>query len=501
MLVLGSLSSVSSLDPHDESTYILLFLFAQANIFAVVTAMLALTYQSTPQTFPQPATAATLVNGRLLPAAGVLTLDVVCWSSLLHGLFRIDWPIWEPALFACATLTASFAVLWFCYGSRWMIFGFTTVAALFGYWMKSHFGPIFGMPTHAWSPMGLAEGAALAGVSLAFYRLAIVGFARARRGEPALSIGVVAWLNSLPERRVSSATLFASSLAAQRWYFRRQMWIAPAAVLSVSLPAIVVWGFASGDPAELVSGLAFGSWGICIAAMLGGVMLGALGPKGDVVLGQFLATRPLSTREMARELLRIAAESCALAWLAWGLVFVVVLSVLLVLGSAPAEMLPKEFTLKFLAAAIIASWGVMSCVMTIALSGRAPLVFRAMLAIGGAIVLYVLAAKYALTPQAADRLHGLVASLICMAVIGGAIWVLLLALKRELITRRAAGITVIAWVALMFWGAATLPFGPTSGLLHWLFSWQLHFAVAALAVATVAPIAAVPLALAWNRTR
>ena len=494
MLVLSSLSSVSSLDPHDESTYILLFLFAQANIFAVVTAMLALTYQSTPQIFLQPATAATLVNGRLLPAAVVLTLDVVCWSALLNVLFRIDWPIWEPALFACATLTAAFAVLWFCYGSHWMIFGFTTVAALFGYWVKSHFGPMFGMPSHAWTPMGLVEGAALAGVSFAFYRLAIAGLARARRGEPALSLGIVAWLNSLPERRVSSATLFASSLAAQRWYFRRQLWIAPVAVLSGSLIGMLIWAFASGDQRELVNGFALGCWCLCIATMLGGVVLGALGSKGDVVLGQFLATRPLSTREMARELLRIAAESCALAWLAWGLVFVVVLSVLLVLGHAPAEMLSKEFTLKFLAAAIIASWGVMSCVMTIALTGRAPLVFRAILAIGAIVVVGMPATKYALTPNAHAWLMSGGAMFVGAGFTVGTIAIFAVALRRRLISPPVLWATIGCWLLML-----AIVISATSG------SEQLTLAAAfmlygSLALA-VAPLAAAPLALAWNRTR
>ena len=511
MLVLGILRSASGLDPHEESTYVLLFLFATANIFAVVTTLLAIVYQSARQMFPQPATAATLVSGRLLPAASLLALDVVCWSALLNALFQLDWPILEPAIFACAMLTASFAVLWVCYGSHWMIFGFTIVAAIFGYWMKSHCGAIFGMPSlgwwcaacgsqlrNSWSPMGLAEGAALAGASIAFHRMAIAGFARARRGEPPLSLGIVAWLNSLLERRLTAAATFPSHLAAQRWYFRRQMWIAPAAVLCVSLPGIVVWGFASGDPAELVGGFAFGCWGICIAAALGGVILGSLGSKSDVVLGQFLATRPIPTGEMARELLRTSALSCGLAWLVWALLFAVLLGVLLVAGHAPAEILPQEFNYKYLAAAIVVSWGVMGCVMTIALAGRAQLVFRAMLAVGAVIVLGIPAGKYALTPTAANRLYDAVVLMTCMAVVGGTIWSLWLANKRELITRRAVGLSVVAWAALASCAALAIPFGPTPSLLHWLFSWLLLFGSTAL---IVAPIAAAPLALAWNRTR
>jgi hypothetical protein len=498
VLVMTSLASIARLDPQDQTLHTLHLLFMQANIVGGIVTLLGLAYQSTRPLFPQPATSSALTRGRMLPAAGLLAAQVILWSVAINVACRLDWPVWEPALFAVATLTASFAVLWCCYGSHWMILGLIMVAAIFGYWTKSHFGSMFDMPKHAWSPMGVGEGVALLGITLASYWLAVVGFARTRRGEPPLSLGIVAWLNALPERRLSAAAVFASSLAAQRWYFRRHMWIAPAAVLGGSLPSIVLWGIVSGDLQPLMAGFAVSCWGLCAVTFIAGLILGSLGTKGDVVLGQFLATRPLTTAEMARELLRTAAIGCLLAWVVWGILFGIVFFMSWMLRYAPAEMLPKEFNVGFLAAAIVVSWGVMGCVMTIALAGRAQLVFRAMLAFGAVIVLGIPAGKYALTPLAADRLYGAIVSMTCMAVVGGTIWSLWLANKRELITRRAVGLSVVAWAALASCAALAIPFGPTPSLLHWLFSWLLLFGSTAL---IVAPIAAAPLALAWNRTR
>jgi hypothetical protein len=498
LLVMTSLFSVARLDAQDATLHTLHLLFMQTNIVGGVVTLLGLAYQSTRPLFPQPAASSTLAGGRLIPAAALLAVQVILWSVAINAACRLNWPVWEPAVLAVAGLTSSFAVMWFCYGSRWMILGLTVVAAIFGFWIKSHFGPLFGMPRHAWSPMGIAEGAALGAMTLGAYWLAVVGFARARRGEAPLSLGVVAWLNSFLDRRVSGATRFASPLAAQRWYFQRNIWVAPAVVIGVSLTGIVIWGFASSDLKDLVSGLTLGCWGLVIAAGLGGMILGSLGSKGEVVLGQFLATRPLSTADMSRELLRTAAVSCVLAWVAWGILLAVSLGVVLVRGYPPTEMLPKEFTLNFIGAAIVASWGAMGCVTAIALVGRPQLVFRSILAISGVIVLYVLASKYALTPLAADRLYGLLVALVSMAVIGGTIWLLFSAERRELVSRQAVALAAVAWLMLAFWGSATIPLEPTSSSLQWLFAQAMVVALTALAVA---PIAAAPMALASNRTR
>ncbi|MBA4107286.1 MAG: hypothetical protein C0485_16190 [Pirellula sp.] len=498
ILVMTSLFSVARLDPQDETIHMLHLLFMQTNIFAGIVVMLGLVHQSTRPLFPQPATSRTLANGRLFPAASLLTLQVLLWTATLNAVLRINWPVWEPAIFAVAALTASFAVLWLFHGSYWMILGLTFVAALFSFWVKSHFGPIFGMPRHAWSPMGPIEGIALAGVALAFHQLAVAGFARARRGEPPLSLGIAAWLNSLPEWRKRVMAPFATSDAAQRWYFQRRVWITPVAVLSVCLMALVIWGFASGDSRELVNGFAFGSWGLCCAAALGGVILGSIGSKDDVVIGQFLATRPITSGDMARELLHTAALSWAFAWLTWAILFALILCALQVLGYAPVSLIPKEFNFRTFAAALLTSWGLMGNFATVALMGRARLVYRVLLGISTAVVVGILMTKYALTPLAADRLYGGLLSALGLASVAGTSWSLYAAQKRRLITPRIAWLAVASWGALTAFTFYAIPTVEMSNIGHWLFLGLLLIGSLAL---VVAPLATAPLALAWNRTR
>lgn len=485
---------IGNLLPDDQSAHLLNFLFVQTVLVTGIGALLALNIQNARRLYPYPATSATLLNGQLLPSALLLAVGVVLWTLTANGLFELGWPSWEPALFGIVALIAAHAAMWLCMGSLWMIPLLAVVCGVFGSWMKWHFGPLFGDPVHAWSPITPAEAVMLAGATVVSYRGAIVGLARARRGEPPISVGVVKWLESLSDRAPLAEAPFPSAAAAQTWYFQQRGWILPVTVLAFITFALIVWSFVSRDVVELVAAFANGCWFISIAAVLGGVVLGSVGSRDDVVMGQFLGTRPITSLDLSRRLLIVAVKNLAIAWVIWGTVLLVIMLVLRLAGRAPWSYLPTEFRWQSLAGAMLLTWAVMATVISLALWGRAKLVSQLFVGISLGYVALMLLAKYALNTQAREALiHGMVA-VTGLAFTAITIAAFVAARKRDLIEGPVAVAAIAIWIVLLGASMMSLPADfdlPRS-------SQMLLYGSLAL---VVAPVALAPLAITWNRTR
>jgi hypothetical protein len=243
-----------------------------------------------------------------------------------------------------------------------------------------------------------------------------------------------------------------------------------------------------------VAAFANGCWFISIAAVLGGVVLGSVGSRDDVVMGQFLGTRPITSLDLSRRLLIVAVKNLAFAWIIWGTVLLVIMLVLRLAGHSPWSYLPAEFRWQSLVAAMLLSWGVMASVMSAALIGRARLVARALVGLSASYIGLMLLSKYALTYEAREALmHGLVA-LIGLACTAGTIAAFSAARRRGLIEAPVAIAAIVVWIALVGGCMLMLP----SDLNLSRSTQILLFGSLAL---VVAPIPAAPLALAWNRTR
>ena len=485
---------IGNLLPDDKSAHLLNFLFVQTVLVTGIGALLALNMQNARRLYPYPATSTTLLNGQLLPSALLLAVGLVIWTFTANGLFELGWPSWQPALFGIAALAAAHAAMWLCMGSLWMIPLLAVVCGVFGSWMKWHFGPLFGEPVHAWSPITPAEAVMLAGATVVSYRGALAGLARARRGEPPISVGVVKWLESLADRAPLANVPFKSAAAAQKWYFQQRGWIAPVTVLAFITFALAIWSFVSRDVVELVAAFANGCWFISIAAVLGGVVLGSVGSRDEVVMGQFLATRPITSLDLSRRLLIVAVKNLALAWIIWGTVLLVIMLVLRLAGHSPWSYVPPEFRWQSLAGAMLLSWAVMAAVITLALWGRAKLVSQLFVVLSLGYVALMLLAKFGLNDQAREALmHGLV------VITGLAFTVMTIAAfgaarKRGLIEGPVAVAAVAIWISLLIACILAWPADlktTRSGEILLYGSLALVFA----------PIATAPLALAGNRTR
>lgn len=485
---------IGNLLPDDKSAHLLNFLFVQTVLVTGIGALMALNMQHARRLYPYPATSATLLNGQLLPSALLLAVGVVLWTLTANGLFELGWPSWEPALFGIAALVAAHAAMWLCMGSLWMIPLLAVVCGVFGAWMKWHFGPLFGDPVHAWNPITPAEAIALAGVTVVSYRGALAGLARARRGEPPISVGVVKWMESLADRAPAANAPFASAAAAQTWYFQQRGWVAPVTVLAFITFALIVWSFVSRDVVELVAAFANGCWFISIAAVLGGVVLGSIGSRDDVVMGQFLGTRPITSLDLSRRLLIVAGKNLALAWVIWGTVLLVIMLVLRLAGHSPWSYLPAEFRWQSLAGAMLLTWGLMASVIALALWGRAKLVGQLFVGLSLGYVSLMLFAKFALIYEAREALmHGLVA-VTGLAFTAITIVAFVAARKRGLIEGPVAVAAIAIWIVLLVASMMSLP-------ADFNLPRSSEFLLYGSLALVVAPITLAPLALAWNRTR
>ncbi|WP_428307670.1 hypothetical protein [Lacipirellula sp.] len=486
------------------SNQVLGFCLVQANILAIVIPLLALCLSLRGRVYAYPATTPTLVYGWTLPAAAIAAIDLIVWTAAMNAMFRLQWPVLEPAMFAAAITIVTFSAVWLTFQSRWMVVALSVVAGTFCFWLKSHFGPIFGEMTHPWQPMTGIEVGLLLAVTTISYRIGIRGFARSRRGERPFSTGLVNWLEAFSERRRKTTVKFATPLAAQTWYFQQRSWVAPAIVLSVSAFSIILWMFVNRDVGDLVEAYAFSGGAVSIATAIGGLFLGSLGSKDQTSIGQFLATRPITSVDLARRLLVVAAKSFLQTWTCWGVIFLLIFLLAQVTGNAPMERLPNAHRWELLIGAVLLSWAAMATTIVLALADRGRLIFRVITGVSFSCIGLILLNDLLIHRFGRDEIVHTFGALFGVAATAATVAAFYYAFHQGLLQIRVAMAAVGVWVILLAAGASMLPAmepqDRTIPRMTFLDVTSRALVLGSLSL-VVAPIAATPLALAWNRTR
>lgn len=506
VLILASMGPVGSHlgQNGDMSNQVLGFCFVQANILAIVIPLLALSMSLRGRLYAYPATTAALAHGWTLPAAAIAAIDLIIWTIAMNAMFRLQWPVLEPAMFAAAITIVTFSALWLTYQSRWAVFALSVVAGTFCFWIKSHFGPIFGEMTHSWQPMEGLEAILLLAVTAISYRVGIRGFARSRRGEPPFSTGLVNWLEEFSERRKRTTATFAAPLAAQTWYFQHRSWVAPAIVLSVSAFSIILWTFVNRDAGDLVEAYAVSCGAVSIATAIGGLFLGSLGSKDQTSIGQFLATRPITSVDLARRLLLVATKSFLQTWACWGVFFVLILLLAQVTGNVPMERLPNAHRGTLLIGAVLLSWVAMATTIVLALADRGRLIFRVITGVSFGCIALILLNDLLARRFGRDEIVHTYGAIFGLAATAATVAAFYYAFHRGLLQIRVAIAAVVVWVILIAAGSGMIPRTSqqdrTIAGMTFFDVTSRTFVLGSLALA-VAPIAATPLALAYNRTR
>ncbi|BBO30741.1 hypothetical protein [Lacipirellula parvula] len=508
LLVLASMGTGATSFGRDGdlSNQLLGFCFVQTNILALVASLLALSATMHKRLYSYPATAATLMHGLILPAAAIIAVDLIVWTAVMNAAFRLQWPTLEPAIFGAAIIVVAYSAMWLTYQSRWMLFALTVVSGVFSFWIKSHFGPMFGELKHPWQSMTAAEAICLLTITAISYRLGVQAFARSRRGERPFSTGVISWLDDFSERRIQGrkTTTFAAPLAAQTWYFEQRSWVAPASVLSASAFAFVLWMFVNRDPGDLVEAYAFSGGMVSIATAIGGLFLGALGSKDQTSIGQFLASRPITTVDMSRQLLVVTARSFLKTWACWGVIFLLILFLAWLAGASPMQRIPPAHRWALLFGAILLSWATMATAIVMALADRGRLIFRVITYISFGFIALLLLNDLVVHRFGRDEIVHAFGALFGVTATAATVASFYYAFHRGLLQPRIAMAAVVVWVILLAAGANMLPaMGPQDRMVAKMAFLDVTARTLVLGSLSlvVAPIAATPLALAWNRTR
>ncbi|MGH7138000.1 MAG: hypothetical protein ACREHD_19800, partial [Pirellulales bacterium] len=364
VLLFSALRLDGALDPREPSLIVMQMILLEMNVFIFAAAMFS-AQANLPRLYAMPIATPSLVTWRLLPMVAAVGLESAASSAALNVVFGLEWPIWGPALFGAAAVAALAATFWLTEDSGWMFVAFMVGPGALSLWLKGRYGETFSQPTHLWQEPTLPEVLTMLAVGVCAYYVAVAGVSRRRCGERLRSLGIIAWLERLVDPAPYSGLPFRSAAQAQAWYeWRKKGFAMPGAVVFVLVIGLALWLVVSRNGTDLLHGLLVGGGLLLVAALLGGILTGNCGPDdANYEMGSFLATRPITTIDMARTILKTALKSVLMAWLIWAAAFLAVyLIVWATQNHRPA--LPRELGWWYFPATLIgalAILGLLTC--------------------------------------------------------------------------------------------------------------------------------------------
>jgi hypothetical protein len=439
-------------------------------------------------------------------ANGALAVAITYWLVALsfNAFFHTGWPLWGPAWWAVVMYAAFQTAMWSAAGARGGLLlpiVFLTLLVVFA-------GPpnlyqrlvptaseTGGAPV--WPTISAAELAVSLVVVAACYLAAVHVVVRDRRGE-AWSL---AWLSpdwwaqrvgnsaSIPAVAYSQFTprTFRSPRAAQFWMeWRSKGRYVPLAVAGVLGVLWVVAELNRLDWQSVSNALEGLTAMFFVTSPFVGVYLGHRSERFD--MKPFLATRPLTDGEQATVVLRHVAAACGAGALIWLIGIVVTATVwgqpfpYLPAWREAATLLIKAWLLLFF---LLALW---TLVALGAALGMARSWFVPVGGIGGGVLLMI----FVHFAGRGSSLSATVATLLLVAgFVGGTTAAFVAARRRRLISMPTMLSALAAYVVLVL----------TCFFISGGMSLAALPRIAGFCVTPLAPLAAAPLALAWNRHR
>lgn len=481
-------------DPGEPSLLVFHVMLVQINLFVFGCALFDAAGQPS-RLYALPISTASLVTWQMLPAMAAMTVESVASTALLNSIFDVGWPMWGPALFAAVGVAAIQAVLWTTEKSGWIVLAITIVGGIGGLWFKSRFGPMFSQPTHLWTEVTPSEVLTLLGFAGLSYYAAVVGVARRRCGEPLPSLGIIAFIERVFDPPPDVGPPFSSPLQAQFWFeWRKKGWAIPSVVVFGMLIGLGIWVIFVRELKDLFEGFVAGGAMLTLVGILG-LFLGNFGSNDTTFeMGHFLATRPLTNTELSRTTLKVLARSVLIAWVIWAVPFLILFVSLHALHAVPNVGALQEFGWWYFPVTLLGSWTTVSVLAAISMTGRTQLLAQLICGFLAAFIGLALFRRFVLSVSAQLAFDRGIGITIGVLLLLGTAWSFVAARRRSLIGMPTVGAAASAWAVL-------------SGLI--VLDWTLHPArpwlagvlAVSLAALVVAPLAAAPLALAWNRNR
>ncbi|HUQ67990.1 MAG TPA: hypothetical protein VM165_00615 [Planctomycetaceae bacterium] len=486
------------LDTADPSFVIMQVVLVQLNMFAFGSAVMTAQGQLS-RLYAYPIRSSTIVLWHLVPAMGLMALETLVSLAALNAAFGLGWSLWGPALFAAVALAAIEATMWLTEKSAWLPLSVGTVGAGLGLWFNARHGAIFSQPVHRWEAVTPVEVVTLLLFAVVAYAVAVFAVSRNRRGDPLPVLGIKAWWERTFDQPLELRTQFRTPAEAQLWFeWRKKGWAMPACVVFGLVVGGFVWLIFSRKGEDLFAGLIGGGGVLSLVGFICGLILGNSGPNdANFAMGHFLGTRPLTNSQFSRIILWTAAKSVGWAWLLWATPLVVLYLALVPTGLVSLPLLRDDqwrMAWWYVPVTFLGPWTVMTFFATIGLTGRSRPFVDIMI---GGFALFIggnVFSSYALTFEQQRMLgQGIIVTLGVVAVLGTS-WLFHLSRRRELIAAPSAWISLGLWAVLTTGVAVAKGFDPRMPLAVCVF-------MAGAIALVVAPIAATPLAIAWNRTR
>ncbi|MFN0051933.1 MAG: hypothetical protein ACKV0T_07060 [Planctomycetales bacterium] len=445
-----------------------------------------------------PVSASFIALCQLIPAMVLMALEYVLAAMVFNAAFHVNWPLWGPAAFLAVGLALVAAIGWTAHKSPWYLFVFLALSmVLVGIWFHSRYGLIPGTgPLRMWPEVTPWEALTMLATAAGAYRLAVFGIARTRCGEFLGTPRLFHWLGKLLDPAPAFGAPFSTAARAQFWFeWRQKGWAIPAEVLFVVPMGLLLWLLFNRDPRALYDGMLAGGACLPIGAALVGLFLGNVGPSdGKIVMGHFLATRPMTSLEMSRIMLKTGALSALIGWLLWGIAFLTIAGLLIISGKLPETAQLRD--LWYLPGILLCTWLGVSLPATVVQTGRGALLMTLFCGIPSTLIAWSLFGKFTFEgyPQSLMQFHQVSMVVAGLAAIAGTGWLYLRARRRRLIHSATLYSAAGLWLLL---SAIALNIG------WWTGQWPIPVSIGltgGLALAAL-PLAGAPLALTWNRNR
>ncbi|HUQ67989.1 MAG TPA: hypothetical protein VM165_00610 [Planctomycetaceae bacterium] len=454
-------------------------------------------------------------------ASAVMLPGLVCaialsafTAGLLNVLYDVGWPIAGPAVCFGAAVVGLQGVSQLAGDRRLLrLAGWCAVAVSSAEWLRARYGGgWFLAPDAMWTTVTAAEWLTLLAALGGAFALFTYGIARERRNEPitwGMDAGQVWRSRSQP---AMTWPRYLNAHSAQFFYeWRRKGWILPGTLVVVTLFLVAGYlqnSFTNGEY-ELLHGLLGYGVGLGPIAVATGLAIGHIDfPQSNVECGSFLATRPMTNAALSAAVLKTEVLSLLLTG---GLLSVGLIATTGLLyadqGMEPVldlwtdhgyfanalARLGALYPAWQVGGLLLSGWVALALTTTLVLTGWRP----GILAIVAGGVPCTLLAFLLLELRAQGTI--VVPVEIWRVIVGTATGLLtatllLMALRQRVIDGRSLMAAMSGWLVLC---------GLASGVRWWIGGWSPSLLVmqCGLQGLVLAPFAAGPLAMSWNRHR
>lgn len=497
LLILMGLRVHGPIDPDDQGLIVVQMILIEFQPVLFAVAILA-SIHPTSRLYTLPVPTSTIVAWKMIPAMVLIFVESIASTAALNWLFGLHWPLWGPALLSSVSLAMIFAALWYADRSIYLPFCVAFGALIIGVWYKSRWGPISNFPNRIWSSVTVSEMATMSLFCVASYVIAVIGVSRSRCGETLGADCERGWSENIAnwnvQFRVGGTGRFETPQAAHFWCeWTRKGWLLPAVLLVALTFGLAGWTAFSRDPAQLIDGLVAAGLMLPALGMLGGIVIGNTGATDtNYEMGSFLGTRPLSDRDLSTITLKVLGRSVLISWLLWCIAFVGVAGLQWLSGDLGRSLNFRSLHWWYLPVTLLGAWIANATVASLSLTGQNSKWVRLFASVFAGYIGLALISKF----QTGDTQQNIVGvTIILTGIAMGAISVSLLvaALRRSAIDLQTALAASIIWSVL---SAAIV-----------IEAFRLHAPPSAMVLLigivsfAVSPVAAAPLAIAWNRHR